>query len=265
MDAADDAGATLTLSGTLSYTGGTTLESGELAIPGWTIIDTLDQLQAIPAYTTGHYLLVTDIDASATATWNDGAGFLPLLASMGNFDGGRHVVSHLTINRPDLVPVGLFAQLNGGNVSIVRLGLEDVDIDGEWLVGGLVGENFGGTISECYVTGTVTGHTGNTSDNPNDFGYVGGLVGGNLGVISRCYSAANVTALGSSSSLLRQQCIGGLAGFSSTCGTYNVSITDSLRHGHGRRNLLRRRTGGLPCPRTAIARTPSTTATRRAP
>jgi hypothetical protein len=54
---------------------------------------------------------------------------------------------------------------------------------GEVAVGGLVGENRGG-IGRCYSAGAVSGYYG-----------VGGLVGFNgYGVISDCYSSSTVTA-----------------------------------------------------------------------
>ena len=140
----NDPDATLTLSGDLNYTGGTTLTSGHLAIPGWTIITTLAELQNIPAYSTNSYLLVNDLDATEMASWNDGEGFLPIVWFRGSFDGGRHVVSHLTIDRRNLTPVGLFGGISN-NALIARLGLESVSIDGEWLVGGLVGQNIAST------------------------------------------------------------------------------------------------------------------------
>ncbi len=203
----NDPDATLTLSGDLNYTGGTTLTSGHLEIPGWTIITTLAELQNIPAYSTNSYLLVNDLDATETASWNDGEGFLPIVWFRGSFDGGRHVVSHLTIDRRNLTTRGLFGGISN-NALIARLGLESVSIDGEWLVGGLVGQNIASTISDCYVTGSITGHTIGYDGNPNNWGYVGGLVGGNRGTILRCHASVDVTGIADDGGLYGG-CIGG--------------------------------------------------------
>ena len=62
-------------------------------------------------------------------------------------------------------------------------------------VGGLVGENRGGTITNSYATGTVSG-------SGND---VGGLVGLNSGTITNSYATGTVTGLGNHD-------VGGLVG-----------------------------------------------------
>ncbi len=56
-------------------------------------------------------------------------------------------------------------------------------MSGYWEVGGLVGENWGGTVSNCYSTGTVSGRA-----------FVGGLVGVNNVTVSNCYSTGTVSA-----------------------------------------------------------------------
>ena len=64
-------------------------------------------------------------------------------------------------------------------------------------VGGLVGLNdVGGTISNCYATGNVTGDTSGRSDKINKKLNLGGLVGlgGETGTISNCYATGNVDA-----------------------------------------------------------------------
>jgi hypothetical protein len=39
----------------------------------------IEDLQAIPEKDAGNYVLVNDIDASATVTWNGGKGFKPIM------------------------------------------------------------------------------------------------------------------------------------------------------------------------------------------
>jgi hypothetical protein len=41
-------------------------------------IETVEQLQAMNDHLDKHFILMNDIDASATAEWNDGAGFEPI-------------------------------------------------------------------------------------------------------------------------------------------------------------------------------------------
>ena len=104
----------------------------------------------------------------------------------GDFDGAGHRILNLTIDTADANSnsFGLFGHIGGGQAQVKNLGLENVSITGEygWLyVGGLCGLNYG-TISDCYVTGSVTGYL-----------YVGGLCGENLGTISNCYATGSVT------------------------------------------------------------------------
>lgn len=59
-----------------------------------------------------------------------------------------------------------------------------VDIRGKNNIGGLVGNNYAGSINNCYAIGEIIG-----LDNSND---LGGLVGHNFGPVSNCYSAGSV-------------------------------------------------------------------------
>ena len=124
-------------------------------------ISTIEQLQLIGNDVDypldGYYVLTQDIDASATVTWNDGAGFAPIGGSywtpfIGTLDGQGYGVTDLFIDRPS-----------------------------EFFVG-LVGYNVGGTVTNCYATGAVAGNT-----------EVGGLVGYNDGTVTNCYATGAVT------------------------------------------------------------------------
>ncbi|MFO7974672.1 MAG: C45 family autoproteolytic acyltransferase/hydrolase [Candidatus Hydrogenedentota bacterium] len=165
--------------------------------PTVTSISSIDELQSIgadPAYPLdGYYALTQDIDASATADWNDGAGFEPIgawngtepssAAFTGAFDGQGHVITNLTISQPDGEYVGLFSATYA-EASIQNLVLEDCTVSGKNHVGALVGFNYNSTISGCSATGAVTGTA-----------YaIGGLVGFNQsGRLSECYATAAVT------------------------------------------------------------------------
>ncbi|MCP4257897.1 MAG: hypothetical protein GY774_10275, partial [Planctomycetes bacterium] len=85
---------------------------------------------------------------------------------------------------------------NSGGATITNCYAQGVSVMGFGLVfGGLVGSN-SGTITECYVTGSVLGAY-----------YVGGLVGSNNGRITKCYSAGSV---------MGDDNVGGLVGTSSS-------------------------------------------------
>lgn len=149
------------------------------------------QLQEMTSSTTANYILVNDIDFSgvATSTWNSGAGFIPINSFSGSLDGKGHKIIGLYINRPGTYNVGLFGDVNPyTTMSIKNIGLENVDITGCYLVGGIVGRMQSGTISNSYTTGKITATES----------YVGGLIGGNPNTnysftINDSYSRANIS------------------------------------------------------------------------
>lgn len=116
----------------------------------------------------GHYKLTADIDASATANWNNGKGFDPIGQDQeqdytgnekpftGTFDGQGHTITGLTINRPDGEVVGLFSRIEGGTLK--NLELREVSITGNTNVGGFAGTTTSlTTIKNCSVTGNISG------------------------------------------------------------------------------------------------------------
>jgi len=156
-------------------------------------------LDAIRQDLTGDYRLMTDLDATtagyselAGPDANGGRGWLPMGTYehpfTGTFDGRGHTLRDLFIDRPGEDGVGLFGSVEDG-ASISNVGLIDASVIGRDGVGGLVGDNWGGTVSRSYSTGSVTGNA-----------YVGGLVGWNVGTVFACYSASDVTGNGSAAS-----------------------------------------------------------------
>jgi hypothetical protein len=140
----------------------------------------------------------------------------------GSFDGQNHKISNLSINGLNDDYVGLFGAIDAGG-EVKNVGVINVNMTGESdYVGGLVGVNFDGTVSNSYSTGNVTGvdevgglvgvnfdgtvsnsySTGNVSGEEN---YLGGLVGSNRdnGNILNSYSTGNVTG---------DNAVGGLVG-----------------------------------------------------
>ena len=109
----------------------------------------------------------------------------------GVFEGDGHTISNLTITARTKSYIGLFGVVSGGQIH--NLGVMNVAIEGDAVVGGVVGMNQG-TLTACYVTGSVTG----TID------YVGGLVGQNNGLLTSCYATGSVTG---------GDTVGGLVGY----------------------------------------------------
>ena len=159
-------------------------------------INDVDELQAINEALSGDYILGNDIDAAATSGWNSNTGFIPLgnygTRFTGTFDGDGYVITDLFIDRSASYQ-GLFGYINTGT-EIKNVGVVDVNITGNYYVGGLIGYNYAGTITDCYSTGSVSG--GN---------YIGGLIGyDDAGTVTDCYSTGSVSG---------NEVVGGLIGY----------------------------------------------------
>ncbi|RXE46773.1 GLUG motif-containing protein [Chromohalobacter israelensis] len=146
-----------------------------------------------------HFALVNNLD-SGTAGYadlagenaNGGKGWDPVgddgTPFTGTFDGLGHAVSQVTIDRPNDYAIGLFGRIE--NATLRGLGLEGGSVRGGAPttgggIGGLVGYNDSGTITDVYATGSVTG----------EFEKVGGLVGYNDGgTIIQSYAAGDVSS-----------------------------------------------------------------------
>ncbi|UCF08331.1 MAG: cadherin-like domain-containing protein [Thermoplasmata archaeon] len=143
-------------------------------------------LQNMSANLSAHYVLINDIDASATSGWNGGDGFVPIGNSgtrfTGSLDGRGYAITGLYIFRPGENSIGLFGYVGSG-ARIANVSMEDVDILGHIDVGGLIGWNSGGDITNCTAYGNTDGDL-----------HVGGLIGGNRGGdITNCTAYGNTT------------------------------------------------------------------------
>lgn len=198
----------------MSYSGSYSLNKGarvtlsgsnaslSLAGTGYVLIHDIGALQNITS--TGFYALGNDIDASATAGWNGGAGFNPLDGASTNFAGLGHSIDKLTINRGSESDVGLFRTVSG---NVRDLTLSNARITGQMNVGGIAA-TLGGTLSNVHMTGSVSGSGA----------FVGGLAGTvNNGIIRYSSSAADVTGL---------TVVGGLAG-----SVQSIAMADSYATG----------------------------------
>ena len=151
----------------------------------------------------GGYELLADLDFDTDgngrmdaddAYWNSGAGWQPIGTNSTpfgtTFKGNDHTVRNLFIDRR--TNIGLFGSVGSSGV-IRQVGVVDVDVAGDNVVGGLVGYH-GGTITASHATGRIEGRTNRT----------GGLVGRNGGTITFSYATGRVTGSGQ---------VGGLAGW----------------------------------------------------
>ncbi len=109
-------------------------------------------------------------------------------AFVGVFDGNGLKILNMTIDDGGAGNdyLGLFGYIDGGQV--MNLGIEGGSVRGNIAVGGMVGGNLYGTITNCYSTASVSG-----GDNS---GLIGGLMGFSYaGSVSNCYSTGDVNGV----------------------------------------------------------------------
>jgi len=167
-------------------------------------------------------VLTADIVVNANVLKSDGTlnegtfkEWTPIATSAspytGIFDGQNHTISGLYFNQENSYDVGLFGRNNG---KIANAGILDSYFYGTSKVGGVCGNNYTGTISNCYNTGSVSGigtaggvsgynYTGsitncyNTGNVSGSSGFVGGVSGYNDGgTITNCYNVGSVGGSG---------------------------------------------------------------------
>lgn len=168
-------------------------------------------------------VLTADIVVNANVLKSDGTlnegtfkEWTPIATSAspytGIFDGQNHTISGLYFNQENSYDVGLFGRNNG---KIANAGILDSYFYGTSKVGGMCGNNYTGTISNCYNTGSVSG-----------IGTAGGVSGYNYtGSITNCYNTGNVS--GSSGF------VGGVSGYNSKgtiINSYNAGSVSGLEY-----------------------------------
>ena len=165
-----------------------------------------------------HYVLQSNIDATATAGWNDWAGFAPIggagtyMRFSGIFNGNGKAIGNLGIDRPTQDQVGFFGEIDD-TAHVKDLGLPGCAVSGSNEVGCLVGWNHG-AVSGCYATGSATG-IGE---------YLGGLVGWNDGPVDGCHAAVSLAGISK---------VGGLVGLIYKDGTASNSYATGSVMGTG--------------------------------
>ena len=155
--------------GSINFSGtGTLTMNGQV----YTVINSLGTasssgdgtLQGMRGNLAGHYALGSNIDASATSTWNSGAGFTPIASSSnftGTFDGLGHTISGLTINTSGYNPTGLFASVEGSSgapVFLRNVALTNISVTCAEYCAGLVGYGeYYTTLENISVSGSLSG------------------------------------------------------------------------------------------------------------
>lgn len=209
----------VSITGPVKYSGGSGTEMDPYQIAN---IGDFQQLSTTPADWDKSFILTANIDLSEltftqapiapdidnTDTNHEGTSFT------GIFDGNGHVISNLAIIALTKDYIGLFGNVDSGG-QICNLGVVNVNIIGRDRVGGLMGRNnAGGSLTSCYVIGSISGVG-------EDVGCVGGIVGELEGVVSitSCYTAGSVTGT---------RFVGGLVGVNSACTLISCRTTSSV-------------------------------------
>jgi hypothetical protein len=165
------------------------------------LIATAEQLNSIghnSRLVEKHYKLIDDIDLTDVNFSPIGDRPYPFT---GTFEGDNHTLSNFTffgiIVKQD--SIGIFGVIDDPNAEVrnVRLVRPDVSAWFALGVGSLAGGMLDGTISNCHVEDANVWSI---------MGWTGGLIGGNVGVISNCSSTGRVYS--------RDYGAGGLAGTS---------------------------------------------------
>jgi hypothetical protein len=187
------------------------------------LISTAQELNSIgdnPGLMQSHFKLIADIDLAGVRFYSIGNSFH---GYSGLFDGNNYKISNFVYDSNGIDNIGIFGYVHGGvilnfelndpnvkagtgnnvgslvgclvNGSVINCKSIDGSVSGGLNVGGLVGENFYGTVTRSCSTGIVSGSSS-----------VGGLAGYNnyYGTVTQCCSSGFVT--GSSR-------IGGLVGY----------------------------------------------------
>ncbi len=178
-------------------------------------ITNANELHAVRQDPGANYILMNDIDMTATLVWDFGRGWQPIAGTdrpvcfAGMFEGGGHTIRHMTINRPRTSNLGLFRCTSDAYVHNLQL------LDARLYTGGysgtLAGSASEGTIEDIQVSGEIWA-TGDST---------GGLVGSSFSDLIRVQ--ADVTISGA-------DYVGGVAGSSDSGEIHQASALGSI-HG----------------------------------
>ena len=186
---------------------------------GFYLISTADELRLFASMvnsgqTSINGRLTADILLNDTAnwtSWNESTApansWTPIGSDAnpftGTLDGDGHSVSGIYINS-EADNQGLVGYLGSGRTR--NIGVKASYIKGGYYVGGVCGYNYGGTVSNCYNTGSVEGNSS-----------VGGLCGMNYGNVINCYNNGSVEG---------NEIVGGL------CGRNDGTVTNCYNNGN---------------------------------
>jgi len=175
----------------------------------YTPISTLAELHTlVKGNLKGKFQLTADIDATDDCLvggdyYNGGEGWEPIgtidggeggnadSGFQGIFDGNGFKITGIKCNRPTEDYQAFFGFIGTGGV-VKNLEIADTILSGRSQMGGLCGGN-AGLVYNCHVTGASTVSGNNTSLDYS--GNIGGVVGDNDGTLRLCSAAGTITGL----------------------------------------------------------------------
>ncbi|MCL1905906.1 MAG: hypothetical protein FWG06_02740, partial [Clostridiales bacterium] len=165
------------------------------------IIANGEQLYSVRNDLGAYYRLKSDIDlsdflADKKTGWQPIGTSSPKAPFTGNFDGNGYKITGLWIDNSGKRHMGLFGYTDGAVIKDLGLELAAAGIKGGGETGGLAGRQDGGSIKNCYVTGSISGGI-----------YTGGLVGMQAKScnIEGCYVRGSVSGKDNTGGLVGRQ------------------------------------------------------------
>ena len=177
------------------------------------------------------FKLTGNIELAHTTAWNDTysteENYTPIgrgaKTFKGTFDGCGYTISGIRIYRTgqnnEVVDfLGLFGQIEG---TVQNVTVSDARITGRQIIGGISGDNWQGTISNCTVTNTVCIHSRQNNAHTH-----GGIVGRNYSdtqdaIVSGCTSSVQFTMTDYLTGIGKQ---GGIVGWNRRCSSGHDSV-----------------------------------------
>lgn len=138
------------------------------------------QLSSVRYYPTCHYLQIADIDLNVYP-YNQGIGWQSMTFS-GVYDGGNYQIANMMINRPG---GSYYNGLFNGALELKNINLNDYSITGGSVIGGLAASLSNAAVTNCSVSGTISG-------DPDINAIAGGLLGMASGSVNLSNCQANV-------------------------------------------------------------------------
>lgn len=155
------------------------------------------------------YVLKANIDLASIPDWTP----IGTVASpfKGTINGNGFKIKNLKSSKATTNIIGLFGVAQ--DATFRNIALEDVNLNGQQDVGGIIGKAIGVKVTKCYVTGVIEG-------NDHVGALIGGIYGGGTSNVDNCYSPATVKT--------RNYQAGGLLGVASSTNLSNSYFSGTV-------------------------------------